>query len=65
MKNQEKLNNRPRKIIGFNTPQEMMDSEIKYVDSKHQLIATVCCVRTLNAALTEKSIFSFEITLTS
>jgi len=31
MKIQEKLNNRPRKIIGFNTPQEMMDSELKYV----------------------------------
>ncbi len=28
---QEKLNNRPRKIIGFKTPQEMMDSELKYV----------------------------------
>lgn len=28
---QEKLNNRPRKIIGFKTPQEMMDFELKYV----------------------------------
>jgi IS30 family transposase len=28
---QEKLNNRPRKIIGFKTPQEMMDSELKNV----------------------------------
>jgi IS30 family transposase len=28
---QDKLNNRPRKIIGFKTPQEMMDSELKYV----------------------------------
>jgi IS30 family transposase len=28
---QEKLNNRPRKIIGFKTPQEMMDSELKKV----------------------------------
>jgi IS30 family transposase len=28
---QEKLNNRPRKIIGFKTPKEMMDFELKYV----------------------------------
>jgi IS30 family transposase len=28
---QDKLNNRPRKIIGYNTPKEMMDSELKYV----------------------------------
>ena len=28
---QDKLNNRPRKIIGYKTPQEMMDSELKYV----------------------------------
>jgi IS30 family transposase len=28
---QEKLNNRPRKIIGFKTPQEIMDSELKKV----------------------------------
>ena len=26
---QEKLNNRPRKILGYNTPQEMMDLERK------------------------------------
>ncbi len=28
---QEKLNNRPRKIIGFKTPKEIMDSELKIV----------------------------------
>jgi len=28
---QEKLNNRPRKIIGFKTPKEIMDSELKFV----------------------------------
>lgn len=28
---QEKLNNRPRKIIGFKTPKEMMNSELKNV----------------------------------
>ncbi len=28
---QEKLNNRPRKIVGFKTPQEMMDSELKKI----------------------------------
>ncbi len=28
---QEKLNNRPRKIIGFKTPQEMMGSELKKI----------------------------------
>jgi IS30 family transposase len=28
---QEKLNNRPRKIIGYKTPKEMMDLELKYV----------------------------------
>lgn len=28
---QEKLNNRPRKIIGYKTPKEIMDSELKYV----------------------------------
>ncbi len=28
---QEKLNNRPRKIIGYKTPKEMMDFELKYV----------------------------------
>ena len=28
---QEKLNNRPRKIIGFKTPNEIMDSELKIV----------------------------------
>ena len=27
---QEKLNNRPRKIIGYNTPKEMMDLELKF-----------------------------------
>ena len=31
MKIQEKLNNRPRKIIGYKTPQEIMDSELKNV----------------------------------
>ena len=31
MKIQEKLNNRPRKIIGYETPQEIMDSELKNV----------------------------------
>jgi IS30 family transposase len=28
---QDKLNNRPRKIIGYKTPQEMMDLELKHV----------------------------------
>ena len=28
---QEKLNNRPRKIIGYNTPKEMIDFELKFV----------------------------------
>ncbi len=28
---QEKLNNRPRKIIGYKTPIEMMDLELKFV----------------------------------
>ncbi|WP_452227559.1 IS30 family transposase, partial [Lacinutrix sp. MEBiC02404] len=28
---QEKLNNRPRKIIGYKTPQEIMDFELKNV----------------------------------
>lgn len=28
---QEKLNNRPRKIIGYKTPKEMMDFELKFV----------------------------------
>ena len=28
---QEKLNNRPRKIIGYKTPKEIMDFELKYV----------------------------------
>ena len=28
---QEKLNNRPRKIIGYKTPKEMMDMELKFV----------------------------------
>ncbi|OAD41570.1 IS30 family transposase, partial [Polaribacter atrinae] len=28
---QEKLNNRPRKIIGYKTPQEMIDLELKFV----------------------------------
>uniref|UniRef100_UPI003018151F IS30 family transposase n=1 Tax=Flavicella sp. TaxID=2957742 RepID=UPI003018151F len=28
---QEKLNNRPRKIIGYKTPKEMMDIELKIV----------------------------------
>ena len=28
---QEKLNNRPRKIIGYKTPKEMMDNELKFV----------------------------------
>ena len=28
---QEKLNNRPRKIIGYKTPKEIMDSELKFV----------------------------------
>lgn len=28
---QDKLNNRPRKIIGYNTPQEMLDFELKNV----------------------------------
>ena len=28
---QQKLNNRPRKIIGYKTPQEIMDSELKNV----------------------------------
>ncbi|MFT5216145.1 MAG: IS30 family transposase, partial [Glaciecola sp.] len=28
---QEKLNNRPRKIIGYKTPKEMMDLELKFV----------------------------------
>ncbi|MCK8482325.1 IS30 family transposase [Psychroserpens algicola] len=31
MKIQQKLNNRPRKIIGYKTPQEIMDSELKNV----------------------------------
>lgn len=31
MKIQEKLNNRPRKIIGYKTPQEIMDYELKNV----------------------------------
>ncbi len=31
MKIQEKLNNRPRKIIGYKTPKEIMDSELKKV----------------------------------
>ena len=31
MKIQEKLNNRPRKIIGFKTPQEIMNSELKNI----------------------------------
>lgn len=31
IKIQEKLNNRPRKIIGFKTPKEMMDLELKFV----------------------------------
>jgi len=31
MQIQEKLNNRPRKIIGYKTPQEIMDSELKNV----------------------------------
>lgn len=31
MKIQVKLNNRPRKIIGYKTPQEIMDSELKNV----------------------------------
>jgi len=31
MKIQEKLNNRPRKIISYKTPQEIMDSELKNV----------------------------------
>jgi IS30 family transposase len=28
---QDKLNNRPRKIIGYKTPKEIMDSELKFV----------------------------------
>jgi IS30 family transposase len=28
---QEKLNNRPRKIIGYKTPKEMMDNELKFI----------------------------------
>ena len=28
---QEKLNNRPRKIIEYKTPKEIMDFELKYV----------------------------------
>jgi IS30 family transposase len=28
---QEKLNNRPRKIIGYKTPKEMMEMELKFV----------------------------------
>lgn len=28
---QQKLNNRPRKIIGYKTPKEMMDIELKFV----------------------------------
>ncbi|WP_255555923.1 IS30 family transposase [Tenacibaculum sp. AHE14PA] len=28
---QEKLNNRPRKIIGYKTPKEIIDSELKFV----------------------------------
>lgn len=31
MKIQEKLNNRPRKIIGYKTPKELMDYELKFV----------------------------------
>ncbi|MFI1770710.1 IS30 family transposase [Thalassobellus citreus] len=31
IKIQEKLNNRPRKIIGYKTPKEMMDLELKFV----------------------------------
>lgn len=31
MKIQQKLNNRPRKVIGFKTPKEIMDSELKKV----------------------------------
>ena len=27
---QEKLNNRPRKIIGYKMPKEMMDLELKF-----------------------------------
>jgi len=29
MKIQEKLNNRPRKIIGFKTPKEILDPDLK------------------------------------
>ena len=28
---QEKLNNRPQKIIGYKTPKEIVDSELKFV----------------------------------
>jgi len=28
---QDKLNNRPRKIIGYKTPNEMMDLDLKFV----------------------------------
>jgi IS30 family transposase len=28
---QEKLNNRPRKIIGYKTPKEIMENELKFV----------------------------------
>ncbi len=47
---QEKLNNRPRKIIGSKTPNEIIDSELKFV--AHNLLknSNSCCVRALDAA---------------
>ncbi len=47
---QEKLNNRPRKIIGFKTPNEIIDSELKFVVYNLLKNSNSCCVRTLNAA---------------
>ncbi|MFT5217759.1 MAG: IS30 family transposase [Glaciecola sp.] len=48
---QEKLNNRPRKIIGFKTPQEMMGSELKKIAWYQLKKSNVCCVTTLNPAI--------------
>jgi IS30 family transposase len=45
---QQKLNNRPRKIIGYKTPKEMMDIKLKLVAQNNQKLTTLCCVRTLN-----------------
>ena len=45
---QEKLNNRPRKIIGYKTPKEMMQNEMKFVASYHHKTKTLCCATILN-----------------